>query len=91
MPIKDPTAGFICYSKKVLEKIDLSKVEFVGYAFQIEMKHIAWKAGFKIIEVPIIFTDRVRGKSKMSTAIFKEAFMGVLGMRFSQQKDKIKD
>lgn len=89
MPVKDPTAGFICYSRKVLQKIDLSKVEFIGYAFQIEMKHIAWKAGFKMIEIPIIFTDRVRGKSKMSTSIFKEAFFGVIGMRFSG-KDKVK-
>lgn len=89
MPVEDPTAGFICYSKKVLQKIDLRKVEFIGYAFQIEMKHIAWKAGFKMIEIPIIFTDRVRGKSKMSTSIFKEAFFGVIGMRFSG-KDKVK-
>ncbi len=89
MPVEDPTAGFICYSRKVLQKIDLRKVEFIGYAFQIEMKHIAWKAGFKMIEIPIIFTDRVRGKSKMSTSIFKEAFFGVIGMRFSG-KDKVK-
>lgn len=89
MPVEDPTAGFICYSRKVLQKIDLRKVEFIGYAFQIEMKHIAWKAGFKMIEIPIIFTDRVRGKSKMSTSIFKEAFFGVISMRFSG-KDKVK-
>lgn len=91
MPIKDPTAGFVCYSKRVLQKIDLLKVKFIGYAFQIEMKHIAWKAKFKIIEIPIIFTDRVKGKSKMSTSIFKEAFLGVIGMRFSGQKDKLKE
>jgi dolichol-phosphate mannosyltransferase len=91
MPIKDPTAGFVCYSKKVLQKINLLKVKFIGYAFQIEMKHIVWKAKFKIIEIPIIFTDRVKGKSKMSTSIFKEAFWGVIGMRFSGQKDKLKE
>lgn len=89
MPVKDPTAGFICYKRHVLEKINLDAIRFVGYAFQIEMKHIAWKAGFSLVEIPIIFTDRVRGKSKMSTAIFKEAFLGVIGMRFTSNRKKL--
>ncbi len=80
MPIKDTTAGFICYSSKVLTTIDLDKVKFVGYAFQIEMKYQSWKYGFKILEVPIVFTDRTKGDSKLSTGIFKEAFFGVLEM-----------
>jgi dolichol-phosphate mannosyltransferase len=80
MPIHDTTAGFVCYRKKVLETIPLDQVKFVGYAFQIEMKFLAWKYGFKLKEVPIIFTDRTRGESKMSPGIFKEAFFGVLQM-----------
>lgn len=80
MPIRDTTAGFVCYRRKVLETIQLDKVKFVGYAFQIEMKFLAWKYGFKLIEVPIIFTERVRGQSKLSAGIFKEAFFGVLQM-----------
>ena len=80
--IKDTTAGFKCYRKKVLESIHLEKVRFIGYAFQIEMKYRTRKAGFKITEVPITFTDRVYGTSKMSGKIFKEGFMGVLQMRF---------
>ena len=80
MPIRDTTAGFICYSRRVLETIDLDKIKFVGYAFQIEMKFQAWKYGFKIAEIPIIFTERTRGESKLSTGIFKEAFFGVLQM-----------
>ena len=90
MPIKDPTAGFICYKRSVLETLNLDKVKFVGYAFQIELKYLAWKAGFKIKEVPIIFTDRVRGKSKMSTGIFKEAVFGVISMKFSSYQKKLK-
>ncbi|MGB0932346.1 MAG: polyprenol monophosphomannose synthase [Chitinophagales bacterium] len=82
LPVKDTTAGFVCYTRKVLEKIDLNKIEFVGYAFQIEMKFAAWQLGFKIQEVPIIFTDRIVGVSKMSTSIFKEAFLGVVAMRW---------
>lgn len=78
MPIRDTTAGFVCYKRKVLETISLDNVKFVGYAFQIEMKFLAWKFGFKLTEVPIIFTDRTRGESKMSAGIFKEAFFGVL-------------
>lgn len=80
MPIKDTTAGFVCYKRKVLETIPLDNIKFVGYAFQIEMKFLAWKYGFKLQEVPIIFTDRTRGVSKMSAGIFKEAFFGVLSM-----------
>lgn len=81
--VKDTTAGFKCYKRKVLETIELDKIRFMGYAFQIEMKYRAIKKGFKIVEVPIMFTDRVLGVSKMSTKIFKEAFLGVLQMRFS--------
>jgi dolichol-phosphate mannosyltransferase len=80
MPIKDTTAGFVCYRRKVLETIPLTNIKFIGYAFQIEMKFLAWKYGFKLKEVPIIFTDRTRGESKMSAGIFKEAFFGVLNM-----------
>lgn len=82
MPIKDSTAGFICYRRKVLETIALDKVKFIGYAFQIEMKFTAWKFGFKIAEVPIIFTNRVLGESKMSTGILSEAVFGVIRMKF---------
>lgn len=81
MPINDTTAGFKCYKRIVLETINLDKIKFVGYAFQIELKFLAWKHGFKIIEVPIIFTDRQKGQSKMSTKIFKEAFWGVMQLR----------
>lgn len=80
MPIRDTTAGFVCYRTKVLETIQLDRVKFVGYAFQIEMKFLAWKFGFSLQEVPIIFTERTRGESKMSAGIFKEAFFGVLQM-----------
>src|SRR6218665_559080 len=83
LPVKDTTAGFKCYRRKVLQTIELDKIKFMGYAFQIEMKYRAYKKGFKLVEVPIIFTDRVLGVSKMSTKIFKEAFLGVLQMRFS--------
>ena len=80
MTIRDTTAGFVCYHRKVLETIPLNQVKFVGYAFQIEMKFLAWKYGFKLAEVPIIFTERLRGQSKLSAGIFKEAFFGVLQM-----------
>lgn len=83
IPVKDTTAGFKCYKRKVLETIELDKIRFMGYAFQIEMKYRAYKKGFKIVEIPIMFTDRVLGVSKMSTKIFKEAFVGVVQMRFS--------
>ena len=82
MKIGDATAGFACYSRKVLERIKLDKIKFIGYAFQIEMKYTVHKLGFKIEEVPIIFTDRVLGQSKMSMKIFKEAFFGVFSLRF---------
>ncbi|MEL6717103.1 MAG: polyprenol monophosphomannose synthase [Bacteroidota bacterium] len=82
MPVKDPTAGFVCYTRKVLETIDLDKIRFVGYAFQIEMKFAAYQLGFKIKEVPITFTDRVEGVSKMSGGIVNEAIKGVLQMRW---------
>jgi dolichol-phosphate mannosyltransferase len=81
MDIKDTTAGFICYTRKVLETIDLDKIRFKGYAFQIEMKFTAWKHGFNIVEVPIIFTDRTEGESKMSSGIFKEAVFGVIQIK----------
>lgn len=79
--VQDATAGFVCYKKEVLQTIPLDKIRFVGYAFQIEMKFTAIKYGFKVIEVPIIFTDRTEGDSKMSTRIFREAFLGVIQMK----------
>ncbi|HNQ60849.1 MAG TPA: polyprenol monophosphomannose synthase [Bacteroidia bacterium] len=82
MRIKDTTAGFMCYKRVVLETIPLSQIKFIGYAFQIEMKYTATKCGFKIKEVPIIFTDRTEGTSKMSKGIFKEAILGVLEMKW---------
>ena len=81
MPIHDSTAGFKCYKRKVLEKINLDKIEFIGYAFQIEMKFKSWKYGFNIVEVPVIFTDRQEGNSKMSGGIFYEALFGVIKMK----------
>lgn len=90
MKIRDTTAGFVCYRRKVLETIDLNKIKFKGYAFQIEMKFKTWLMGYSIIEVPIIFTDRTLGVSKMSQGIFKEAVFGVIEMKvkslFSKQK-----
>lgn len=80
LPIHDTTAGFVCYRRNVLETIQLDNIKFIGYAFQIEMKFLTWKYGFKITEVPIIFTDRTLGQSKMSAGIFKEAVLGVLSM-----------
>lgn len=79
--VHDTTAGFVCYHKRVLETIDLDKIKFRGYAFQIEMKFTAWKHGFKVTEVPIIFTDRTRGESKISKGIIKEAVWGVISMK----------
>jgi dolichol-phosphate mannosyltransferase len=81
MPFKDATAGFVCYRTKVLETIDLDNIKFKGYAFQIEMKFLTWKHGFKVVEVPIIFTDRTEGASKMSGKIFREAVLGVIEMK----------
>lgn len=83
MKIRDTTAGFKCYTRKVLEAINLDKIRFTGYAFQIEMKFTAWKLGFNIVEVPIIFTDRTVGDSKMNKSIFKEAIFGVMSMKFN--------
>ena len=82
MKVMDATAGYVCYSRKVLEQMKFDKVKFVGYAFQIEMKYTATRLGFHIYEVPIVFTDRVLGTSKMSMKIFKEAFFGVFNLRF---------
>lgn len=82
MPVKDPTAGFVCYRREVLEAINLEGIEFVGYAFQIEMKFAAWKLGFKIVEVPITFIDREFGASKMNKSIVKEGILGVLKLRW---------
>tara|TARA_B100000900_G_scaffold386399_1_gene376838 strand:- start:477 stop:1217 length:741 start_codon:yes stop_codon:yes gene_type:complete len=81
LPVNDSTAGFICYKRSVLETINLDKIQFVGYAFQIEMKFKSWKSGFDIIEVPVVFTDRKEGNSKMDTSIFFEAFIGVIQMK----------
>ena len=78
MPVKDPTAGFVCYKREVLEAIDLDRIGFTGYAFQIEMKYVSWKLGFQITEVPIIFKDREQGVSKMNGGIIKEAVIGVI-------------
>lgn len=81
MPVNDPTAGFVCYRREVLKTIPLSDVQFIGYAFQIEMKYRAWKAGFKLKEVPITFEDRKEGTSKMTSGIIHEAMFGVWKMR----------
>ena len=82
MPIHDTTAGFVCYKKEVLESINLDEIHFLGYAFQIEMKFAAWKLGFRIVEVPIIFKDRKHGVSKMHKGIVKEGILGVLKLRW---------
>ena len=82
MPVKDPTAGFVCYKSNVLAAINLAHIRFIGYAFQIEMKFAAWKLGFKIKEVPILFVDRKIGVSKMTKGIIKEAIMGVFNMQW---------
>lgn len=88
--VRDTTAGFVCYTRRVLETIDFDKIKFVGYAFQIEMKYTAWKLGFNIEEVSIIFTDRREGTSKMSKGIFREAVFGVLNLRWRGLTGKIK-
>ncbi len=90
MKVRDATAGFACYTRKVLETINLEKIKFVGYAFQIEMKYTTWKLGFKIIEVPIIFINRVEGESKMNSSIFKEAILGVISLRMRGMFGRIK-
>ena len=95
MPVRDPTAGFVCYRREFLETINLSEITFVGYAFQIEMKFAAWKLGFKISEVPIIFIDRRLGDSKMNKGIIKEGVLGVLKLRwmsmFKNYRKKVKN
>lgn len=91
MPVMDPTAGFKCYRRKVLETIDLDKIKSIGYAFQIEMKYAAYQNGFKIVEVPIIFADREKGTSKMDTSIIKEAITGVLSMKWKALKGYYKN
>ncbi len=90
LKIMDTTAGFKCYRRQVLQSIDLDKIRFMGYAFQIEMKFTAVKLGFNVVEVPIIFTDRTEGTSKMSKKIFKEAFFGVLSMKIKSWFKKYK-
>lgn len=95
IPVKDPTAGFMCYKREVLETINLDEIVFVGYAFQIEMKFAAWKLGFKLKEVPIIFQDRTYGSSKMNKGIVKEGILGVLELRwrslFTNYRKKVKN
>jgi dolichol-phosphate mannosyltransferase len=86
MPVKDATAGFVCYSRKALETIDLDRIEMNGYGFQIEMKYTAWRLGMKIKEVSIVFTERQEGASKMSGGIFGEAFFGVMKLPFRRIK-----
>ena len=88
MKVFDTTAGFVCYSRKVLETMDLDAVKMKGYGFQIEMKYTAWKLGFNVKEVPIVFTNRQKGTSKMSSGIFGEAFWGVINLRFRKIKPK---
>jgi len=88
MPVFDTTAGFVCYSRKVLETLALDKIRMKGYGFQIEMKYSAYKLGFKVKEVPIIFMDRTEGTSKMSSSIFGEAFWGVIGLKFRKIKSR---
>ena len=90
LKIMDTTAGFMCWTRKVLETIDMDRIKFVGYAFQIEMKYTAFKLGFEIKEVPIIFTDRTEGTSKMNKSIFREAIFGILDLRFRHIVGKIK-
>jgi dolichol-phosphate mannosyltransferase len=83
MPVMDPTAGFVCYHRRVLQSINFDAIRFVGYAFQIEMKFAAWKLGFKIVEVPITFVDRKFGTSKMHGGIIKEGVLGVLKIQWN--------
>ena len=84
MQVRDATAGFMCYRREVLEKINLDRIKFVGYAFQIEMKYRSYAKNFELYEVPIIFTDRARGQSKMSGSIIKEAIFGVISLRIKK-------
>ena len=82
IPVHDTTAGFVCWNRKVLEKIQLDKIRFVGYAFQIEMKFKAYCKKFKLVEIPVVFTDRTKGESKLSSGIISEAIFGVISMKF---------
>ncbi len=95
IPVKDATAGFVCYKREVLDSINFDEIKFVGYAFQIEMKFAAWKLGFKIAEVPIVFVDRKVGVSKMNTGIVKEGVLGVLKIQwhslFKNYRKKVKN
>ena len=91
MPVHDATAGFVCYRRRVLAALPLDKIRFKGYAFQIEMKFLAYKYGFKIVEVPIVFVNRVLGSSKMSSGIFSEGFFGVLRLKWSSLFTKYPD
>ena len=91
MRIFDSTAGFVCYRSKVLDDINLDAVVMKGYGFQIEMKYNAWKLGYKIKEVPILFTDRKEGTSKMSSSIFGEAFRGVIALKFRKIRPRNKN
>lgn len=95
MGIKDPTAGFVCYTREVLESINLEEIHFTGYAFQIEMKFAAWKLGFRLREIPIIFQDRTHGSSKMNKGIVKEGILGVLKLRwyslFTNYRKRVKN
>jgi dolichol-phosphate mannosyltransferase len=81
MKIRDTTAGYVCYRREVLETLDLNKIKFIGYAFQIEMKFKAYIKKFNIVEIPVIFTDRTKGKSKLSSGIISEAIFGVISMK----------
>lgn len=91
MPVHDATAGFVCYRRRVLEALPLDKIRFKGYAFQIEMKFLAYKYGFRITEVPIVFVNRVLGTSKMSSGIFSEGFFGVMRLKWSSLFTKYPD
>ncbi len=90
LPIQDTTAGFICYRRTLLEQLNFDRIRHTGYGFQIEMKYIIWKLGFKIMEMPIIFVDRKEGTSKMSSGIFKEAIWGVIRLRFRSIRKYLK-
>lgn len=89
MPIHDTTAGFVCYTRKALESLDLDRIKFKGYGFQIEMKYKVWKKGLKVVEVPIIFTDRTLGESKISNSIVKEAVFGVIELRIKSMLGRL--
>lgn len=89
LPIHDTTAGFVCYTKKALQSLDLDNIKFKGYGFQVEMKYKIWKKGFDIVEVPIIFTDRTLGESKISKSIMREAVFGIIGLRLKSMFGKL--